>query len=257
MLGRHLLPGEQMKRLMREVVVTPAFRLIPIDEYRIQARKLACRTGDARRRVHVQTQRAEPLPDSLCEQQCGNLAEIPFSAERFRSSACLLERASLCQWQASLKRAGGPIFSLAKVSIRCDPPSRARLEFVQQSRRGALRAPREAAFSYQAKAVGEVFEIHTEHLHCSYQFLSRELALPCFNRRKGLTVLEAELLRKLSLRKASSVARGFESSCNEFAHKASTRHAIGFSANTFVTKHPSEPKNSLGLFYQSPSRTEH
>src|SRR5713101_3256258 len=107
MLGRHLLPGEQMKRLMREVVVTPAFRLLPIDEYRIQARKLACRTGDACRRVHVQNQRTEPLPDSFFQQLRGNLAEIPFSAERFRRSACFLESASLRQRQTHLKRASG------------------------------------------------------------------------------------------------------------------------------------------------------
>src|SRR6266496_2979868 len=97
MLRRHLLPSEHMKGLVREVVVTPAFRLFAIDEYRIQAWKLACRTRDTRRRIHVQNKRAESLPNALFENQRGNFAEGPLSAERFCHSARLLERASLGQ----------------------------------------------------------------------------------------------------------------------------------------------------------------
>src|SRR3990170_1591964 len=105
-----------MKGLVREVVVTAALRFLPIDEYRIHAGKLTCRSGNARRRIHVQHKRTEPLPDSLFEQLRGNLAEIPFSAKRFRGGARLLERVSLRQRQACLEGAGGVILSLSKVS---------------------------------------------------------------------------------------------------------------------------------------------
>src|SRR6266436_6789542 len=41
-LGRHLLPGEQMKGLVRKVILTPAFRFLPVYVYTSRA---ACAVG--------------------------------------------------------------------------------------------------------------------------------------------------------------------------------------------------------------------
>src|SRR5882672_10839877 len=203
-----------MEGFVREVVVTPTFWLLPVDENRVQAWKLACRTGDTRRRIYVQNKRAESLPDSFFEQLRGNLAEIPLSSKRFGGGAHLLECASFRQRQAHLKRTRKFFFSLPEVSKCRDPSSRARLEFVQQPGRCILGAPRETTFSDQTKAIGKVFEIHAEYLHRSHQLFGRELALPCFNRCERLTVFKTELFGKLSLREPSFVACYLEATAN-------------------------------------------
>ena len=123
-LGRHRVPGQEMKQLVRQIEMAPTFHLVAGDQHRVQLRQAACRAGDSAVRVDHQNEDAKLAFHDVRKARRRDVAEAELRSEPFPGANGLLEtRAPEKPERAAHERRLAPDLGHER-AVRGDPAAR-------------------------------------------------------------------------------------------------------------------------------------
>ena len=91
MLGRHRVPGQDVKQLVRQIEMTPTLHLVACDQHRVELRQTACRAGDPPIRVDHENQDAQLPFHDFRKARRRRIAETELRNEPFPGAHRVLE----------------------------------------------------------------------------------------------------------------------------------------------------------------------